>query len=76
MNEPAKIIEMNISRSREMLKLALDEGKRATVERLLAKAELDLEDRSWRCLNRREAADAVHAATAPNSGAGPLRPLQ
>ena len=44
MNEPAKIIEMNISRYREMLKLAMDEDKRATVERLLAKAELDLEE--------------------------------
>ena len=44
MNEPAKIVKMNISRYREMLKLAMDEDKRAAVERLLAKAELDLED--------------------------------
>ena len=44
MMEPPTIIRMNISHYREMLKLVLDDHKRATIQRLLAQAESALED--------------------------------
>ncbi len=44
MMEPPEIIRMNISRYREMLKLVLDDHKRAAIQKLLAQAKSALED--------------------------------
>ena len=42
MNEPPMIIEMNVFRYREMLRLSMDAQKRLVIGRLLAQAESEL----------------------------------
>jgi len=42
MAEKPYIIQMNISHYRELLKLDMDDAKRSTIKRLLAKAEAAL----------------------------------